>query len=93
VLRQSPDDYMALYHIGRCAALSGEQIERGIAALRRCLAVPAPAGDGKPRAADVHYRLGNLLEKKGEAAGARAEYAEALRENPDFRPAKVALRN
>ncbi len=93
VLRRSPDDFMALYQVGRCAALSGQQLDRGIAALRRCLDLPAPEGEGKPGAADIHYRLAELLEKKGDAAGARAEYARAARENPDFRPAKVALRN
>ncbi len=92
VLARTPDDFMALYHVGRCAALSGEQLDRGIAALERCLALPPPPGEGKPRAVDVHYRLANLLEKKGELARARAEYAKSLRENPDFRPAKVALK-
>jgi len=92
VLRRSPDDFIALYQVGRCAAVSGEQIERGIAALQRCLLLPEPAGEGKPHAADVHYRLANLLEKKGDAAEARAEYAKSLQENPDYRPAKVALK-
>lgn len=93
VLRRAPDDFLALYHIGRCAAVSGEQIDRGIAALRRCLVLAPPAVEGRPQAADIHYRLANLLEKKGDAAAARAEYERAQRANPDFRPAKVALKN
>jgi len=92
VLRQSPDDFMALYHVGRCAALSGEQVERGIAALERCLDLRAPEGEGNPRREDVRYRLANLLEKKGDYVRAKAEYESSRRENPDFRPAKVALK-
>ena len=93
VLRQSPDDFFALYHIGRCAALSGRQVDRGIAALERCLTLSEPQADGRPTRACVHYRLGNLLEKKGDLVAARAAYAAATREHPDFRPEKIMLRN
>ncbi len=93
VLHNSPDDFLALYHIGRCAALSGLQLDRGIAALRRCLDLAEPAADGMPSFASVHYRLGNLLEKKGCVQEAKLEYARATAVNADFRPAKVALRN
>ena len=92
VLRDAPDDFLALYHVGRCAALSGRQIDRGIAALRRCLELPAPAGENLPTHACAHFRLGNLLEKKGDPAAA-AEYAASRRLHPDFRPEKIALRN
>lgn len=90
ILRETPDDFMALYQIGRCAALSGQQIERGIAALRRCLELPAPEGAGRPTRACVYFRLGNLLEKKEGAAAAAECHAAALRAHPDFRPQKIA---
>jgi len=93
VLNASPDDFLALYNIGRCAAVSGQQIDRGITALHRCLELPEPLTDGTPSYANVHYRLGNLLEKKGCADEAKAEYARALAANADFRPAKLALKN
>ena len=93
VLRNSPDDFLALFHIGRCAALSGQQLDRGIAALRRCLILPEPTADGMPSFSNVHYRLGNLLEKKGCAEEAKLEYARASAANADFRPAKVVLKN
>ncbi len=93
VLRREPDNFVALYQIGRCAAVSGEQVDRGIQALHRCLQLPAPAGFDRPQPANVHYRLGNLLEKKGDLAGARAEYAAMARSDPDFRPEKDTLRH
>lgn len=93
VLRDTPDDFMALYHIGRCAALSGRNIERGITALQRCLSLPEPRGDGMPSHACVHYRLGNLLDQKGDAVGAQREYGLAHQKHPDFRPAKIQLKN
>jgi tetratricopeptide (TPR) repeat protein len=93
-LRNAPDDFLALYQIGRCAAISGQQLDRGIAALRRCLMLPEPEPTaGMPSYANVHYRLGNLLEKKGCAEEAKHEYTRASASNADFRPAKVALRN
>ena len=93
VLRDTPDDFLALYHIGRCAALSGEQLDRGAAALRRCLRLTPPTGDGMPTHASAHFRLGNILEKQGAQAAAEREYALALEEQPDFRPSKIALKN
>jgi tetratricopeptide (TPR) repeat protein len=94
VLRNSPDDFLALYQIGRCAAISGQQLDRGIVALRRCLVLPEPEpATGMPSYTNVHYRLGNLLEKKGRTEEAKREYARAVATNADFRPAKVALRN
>jgi tetratricopeptide (TPR) repeat protein len=93
VLRNEPDSFMALYHVGRCAALSGTQLARGLAALRRCLELQPPVGDGMPTHASVHYRIGNILEKKGDKFAAEAAYARAKDAHPDFRPAKIALKN
>ena len=92
-LRSAPDDYFTLYHIGRCAALSGEQLDRGAAALRRCLHLTPPEGEDMPTEASVHFRLGNILEKQGNKAAAEVEYAAASRAQPDFRAEKIQLKN
>jgi tetratricopeptide (TPR) repeat protein len=91
--RGAADDFIVLFQVGRCAALSGEQLDRGSAALRKCLTLTPPEGDEMPTSASVHFRLGNILEKKSKKAAAEAEYALATRDEPDFRPEKVALRN
>jgi tetratricopeptide (TPR) repeat protein len=93
VLRVNPDDFMSLYQVGRCAALSGRQLDRGMAALRRCLQLGLPKRAGAPNYGNVHFRLGNILEKKGDLAGAKAEYAASREADPDLRPDKDALQN
>lgn len=91
-LREQPDDFGALYQLGRCAALSGERIAEGEAALRRCLELTPPRGIDEPTHACVHHRLGLLLEKKGARAAAKAAFDAAWRTHPDFRPEKISLR-
>ena len=93
VLRDVPDDFLALYHVGRCAALSGEHLEKGLASLQRCLELTPPPGDGKPTPANIHYRMGNIHEKGGDRAAADREYALAKAAHSDFRPEKMALKN
>jgi tetratricopeptide (TPR) repeat protein len=90
-LHQTPDDYLALYQVGRCAALSGEQLDRGKAALQRCLQLVPPSGPHMPTSANVHFRLGTILEKQGRKPAADAEYAEAHRLEPDLRDDKTAM--
>ncbi|MEJ1971402.1 MAG: tetratricopeptide repeat protein [Lacunisphaera sp.] len=90
VLRTEPDNYTALYQVGRIAALSGEQIDRGIAALQRCLTLPPTTG--APGHDAANWRLGNLWEKKGDKAVARAAYQAALAVTPSFPQAIDALK-
>lgn len=89
-LRANPDDYSAHYQIGRLAATSGQFVERGIAALRRCLELAPPPGT--PGRAAVHWRLGNLHEKAGNTAAARTAYEASLSADPSFTAATEALR-
>jgi len=58
--------------------------------LRHCLELtPAP---GEPGRAPTHWRIGNILEKQGDKAGARAAYEAALQADPKFPPAIEALK-
>lgn len=91
VLARSPDDYLALYEIGRIAALTGRELDRGIRSLRRCLELTPPAGPTTPSHANVQWRLGVLLEKQGNPPAARLAYETALRLDADFAPAREAL--
>jgi tetratricopeptide (TPR) repeat protein len=87
VLREKPDDDDALFSIGRLAARSGEQPDRGLAALRTLL-----AQDGRSADARIHVFIGQILEKKGDKPGAQSAYDAALAADPKFAPALESLR-
>jgi tetratricopeptide (TPR) repeat protein len=86
VLREKPDDGDALYNIGRLAAQSGEQLERGLAALRKLL---TQQGGNNAR---TQTWVGAILEKQGDKPGARAAYEAAVALDPKFTQALEALR-
>jgi predicted TPR repeat methyltransferase len=46
---------------------------------------------GEPPWAGAHWRLGQVLEKEGKKSDAIAEMEEALRLQPDLKPAKEDL--
>ncbi len=90
VLKVSPDDYTSLYQVGRFSANSGQFFERGLVALRRCLQLPPP--EGEPGHAPAQWRMGSILERQGDKAGAKAAYEAALAVDPTFTRAIEALR-
>lgn len=92
VLARSPADPVGLYQTGRTAALSGQHLREGEAALRRYLALPVQPG--QPSHAAAHWRLGMIREAAGDPNGARREYESAVRLEPanaDFQAALSAL--
>jgi tetratricopeptide (TPR) repeat protein len=80
-----------LYQVGRTAVLSGQQLDRGEKCLRTYIAMPVREDLENPSLAAAHFRLGGVLEKKGNLAGARAEYETALRLDPKQKEARQAL--
>lgn len=82
LLDDEPDHVFALFEFGRIAAESGRQVERGVAALRRCLELPPP--DGFKRAQALR-RLAQLHLRRGETDRARETYRAALALEPDNR--------
>ncbi len=95
LLAAKPGDPRALAGLGRTADLSGRRLAEGEAALRAFLqgasASADTSGDG-PTPARVHYRLGNLLRRRGELGEAKTEYETALRLDPKSTEARDALR-
>ncbi|MDP9201071.1 MAG: tetratricopeptide repeat protein [Gemmatimonadota bacterium] len=88
-LRTKPNELTTLYQVGRTAALSGQNLDRGEQALRTYLASPIP--EGGPAPSGVHYRLGMIYEKKGAKDLAREEYRTTLQLNPKHPDAQKAL--
>ncbi len=89
LLQTHPDNYVALYSIGRTAAQSGLKLDRGEQALRRCLELTP--GKNEPGPAAVQWRLGNIEEKRGAKEAARLDYITALKVDPDFKSAADSL--
>jgi tetratricopeptide (TPR) repeat protein len=90
-LRARPDDYVALFTLGKTVSESGLRLDDGEAALRRCLdVVPRPS---EPSHAGVWYRLGLIAEHRKNLPAARAAYTESLKLEPQFnRPAEALAR-
>lgn len=90
LLKEAPDSYLAHFRIGRLAALSGEQLDRGLASLKKCLDLsPVP---GAPGHEAVHFRIGGILEKKGDRTAAKTAYEAAVKLAPQFAQAAEALK-
>ncbi len=89
-LKATPENYAALYQFGRLAAITGERIDRGLEALKQCLTLPPPPNT--PGHAAAQWRIGNLLEKKNDPAGARTAYEAALKFDPKFTQAADSLK-
>ncbi len=82
---------IALYHVGRTAALSGTQLERGEKALRTYMGLAIRPELEYPPLPGAHHQLGVILERKGNREAARAEYKKALSMQPDHKDARAAL--
>ena len=90
LLAAKPDDVRAHYQIGRAAALSGKQLERGEQSLKLWIARPPDDALITTRSG-AHFRLGMVYDKQGKVDLARAEYEEALRINSRNEDARKAL--
>jgi tetratricopeptide (TPR) repeat protein len=92
-LARKPGDVLALWWVGRVAATTGMQLERGGQALRAVLVAPGVGTDPNlPTPATIHLRLGDILAKKGAKEQARKEYEKALELNPQLEAARKALK-
>jgi len=90
-LKARPDDYVALFTLGKTVSEGGLKLAEGEAALRRCLEISP--GASEPSHAGVWYRLGMIAEARGDGAGAKVAYANALRLEPNYnRPAEALAR-
>jgi tetratricopeptide (TPR) repeat protein len=77
------------YLVGRTAAESGQQLDRGAESLARYLRGTPGRGQATPAAA--HSRLGMIREKRGARGPARASYETAARLDPKLKGAQEGL--
>ena len=90
VAARVPSEHMVPMRIARVAVSSGEQLPRAEEIVKRWIANP-PATATSGNKATAHFRLGQVYEKTGRSAQARAEYEQALRINPKLEDAKKSL--
>lgn len=86
-LRQTPGDPDALFHVGRLAAESGQQLERGLAALGELAALPDRHTDAR-----IPTLVGRIHERRGDKTAALAAYEQAVAADPNATRALEALR-
>ena len=87
---RNPSNMQGSYQVGRLAAITGERLDKGAEGLKRYLAYE-PRQD-EPSLAVAHWRLGQLLEKKGDRPAAKREYQEAVRLDGNLKDAVEALK-
>jgi tetratricopeptide (TPR) repeat protein len=87
--RIQPELPATQYAVGRVAAESGEQLDRGESALRFYL-LHTPQPD-EPSLALTHWRLGVIAEHRGDTAAARQAYQSAAAMDPRLKQAREAL--
>lgn len=85
----SSSDYVALSQLGQLCVITGQRLETGATAFRRCLDLTPVSG--APNHPTVHYLLGQIAEKKNDPVSAQAAYKAALQLDPNFGPARAAL--
>jgi cytochrome c-type biogenesis protein CcmH/NrfG len=90
VLAKHPENYIALYHYGRAAAMSGQNLERGLTGLKRCLTIEPPS-PASPSHSNTWQRIGNIEEQLKHPDEARNAYETALKLDPSNRQASDAL--
>jgi tetratricopeptide (TPR) repeat protein len=89
VQRAHPGDFRGFYGFGRVAALSGQELTEGLAALRRCLTMTAPLR--MPGWPGVYLRIGDILRRQGDRSGAREAYRASLKILPEYPFAREEL--
>ncbi|HET6229944.1 MAG TPA: tetratricopeptide repeat protein [Longimicrobiaceae bacterium] len=88
-IRRRPDVMVPYYQLGRIAAVTGQGLDRGAAALQRYLQSKPVGSD--PSLAAAHWRLGMVYARQARRDQARAEYRAALAIVPNFPEARASL--
>jgi len=86
-----PRHPLAIYQVGRTGAMSGERLDLAEQAMKRYLQLKPDLENPSP--ASAHYRLGNIYQKKGDAAAARSEYEASLKLDPKNKDVRAALQS
>jgi tetratricopeptide (TPR) repeat protein len=90
MIAANPNEFGALFQIGKTGAMSGQRLERAEEALHAYL--QTTPGRNDPSLAAAHWRLGMVYEKRQDKPRAKSEYETALRLDPAFKQATESLK-
>ena len=90
VLAADPDHLASLYALGRAAAMSGKNLDRGIECLQRFL--KGEPDHDLPDHTFAHWRMGMIFEARGDTGRAKRAYETALELDPENERARKALK-
>jgi tetratricopeptide (TPR) repeat protein len=88
-LKSDPNNMLAVYQIGKIAAISGQKLDQGESALVKYLAYQPQKNE--PTHAGASMRLGQIKEKKGNKAEAKKLFEAAIKADPNLKEAKEGL--
>ncbi|GHN00877.1 hypothetical protein WSM22_23660 [Cytophagales bacterium WSM2-2] len=88
-MKKNPDNYVAIYQMGRAAAVAGQRMDQGEECLKKYLAYqPKP---NEPSIARANMRMGQIKEKKGSKPEAKKYFEAALKMDGSLKEAKEGL--
>ena len=90
MIAANPNEFGALFQIGKTGAMSGQRLPRAEEALHAYL--QTTPGRNDPSLAAAHWRLGMVHERRQDKQRAKTEYETALRLDPTFKPATESLK-
>ncbi len=88
-LKKNPDDFAAIYQLGKTSALSGQRLDRGEDCLKRYLTYTPRQNE--PSHAGANMRLAQISEKRGNKTEAKKLYEVALKLDAGLKEAKEGL--
>ena len=92
VLIELPDKAPFLYQMGRISASSGERLDRGIECLKMYLNSELETTPITPGKDVAYWVMGRIYEHKNDIESAVKAYEHAVKINPTFDLAKIALK-
>lgn len=90
ILKKNPEEFTAIYQIGKTAALSGQKLDLGEQSLNKYLGYEPKKNEPQHSAANM--RLAQIKEKRGSKPEAKKYFEVALKLDPNLKEAQEGLK-
>jgi tetratricopeptide (TPR) repeat protein len=88
-LKKNPENFVAMYQMGKTSAVSGQRLDRGEECLKKYFSYSPKQNE--PSHAGANMRLAQIKEKRGQKAEARKLFETALKLDGNLKEAKEGL--